>query len=46
MFVNVVRVCAAHAKCRMARLVTEEDVNVATELMKFALYSEKKYDAA
>lgn len=26
----------------MARLVTEEDVNIATELMKFALYSEKK----
>lgn len=38
--------CAAHAKCRMGKVVTEEDVNVATELMKFALYSEKKQDTA
>eukprot|EP01052_Picozoa_sp_SAG31_P024244 SAG31_NODE_2049_length_6564_cov_13.995824_7_plen_123_part_00 len=44
--VEALLLCAAHAKCRMGKIVTEEDVNVATELMKFALYSEKKQDTA
>jgi DNA replication licensing factor MCM3 len=38
---TIIRLSTAHAKCRMQRNVTEDDVDVATSLMKFALYSEK-----
>lgn len=36
----MIRLTIAHAKCRLARLATEDDARVALEIMSYALYHE------